>query len=60
MIAGFYLGRLLDQRAGTHPWFSLAGFLLGAFSGFWGTYKFIMSEFDDKKEKKKDRGRGQG
>ncbi|HHV61643.1 MAG TPA: AtpZ/AtpI family protein [Firmicutes bacterium] len=49
MIAGFYLGRLLDQRAGTHPWFSVSGFLVGALSGFWGTYKFIMSEFDDKK-----------
>lgn len=33
IAAGYYVGVLLDRRAGTH-WIALVGFLLGCYTGF--------------------------
>ena len=38
MAGGYYLGRYLDKRFGTH-WLALGGFLLGCYAGFRALYK---------------------
>ncbi len=40
-VAGFYLGKLLDNYFGTSPFIMLAGVLLGLATGIWGIVAFI-------------------
>jgi F0F1-type ATP synthase assembly protein I len=34
MAVGYYVGRWIDTKAGTTPWLSLVGFLIGIYAGF--------------------------
>jgi ATP synthase protein I len=48
MALGYYLGRFLDRKLGTH-WIALAGFLLGCAAGFrnlWRTAKKMERELE--------------
>ena len=38
VVAGLVAGWLMDRWLGTHPWFLVAGIVLGAVAGF---YQFI-------------------
>ncbi len=42
IIIGVVGGFLLDEAAGTAPWLTLLGLLLGLLAAFYGGYRMIM------------------
>jgi F0F1-type ATP synthase assembly protein I len=39
---GFLVGRWVDHRWHTTPWFTVAGILLGFGGGLWAAYRTLM------------------
>ncbi|WP_378951080.1 AtpZ/AtpI family protein [Pelosinus sp. sgz500959] len=42
IIAGIFLGRLIDGYFGSQPWATIGGIVLGMITGLYTTYKKIM------------------
>lgn len=52
VVAGVLLGRFIDHRLKTAPWFMILGLLIGAFAGFYNIFK-VAAEVEEQ-EKSKD------
>jgi F0F1-type ATP synthase assembly protein I len=50
MVAGVFLGRVLDKHLGTEPWLLLCGSLLGMGAGFYHFFKVVLKPKDDGKK----------
>lgn len=46
-LLGFYIGRALDSRFGTEPWFLAAGVLVGVAIGIVGIVQTMQRFFND-------------
>src|SRR5215510_2262374 len=62
ILVGFFGGRWLDGKLGTHGWLTMIGFLLGTFAGFRGLYRAAVkmrkeTETEDERERRAGDGR---
>jgi len=48
IIAGFYVGKWLDNRFHTEPWFLVVGILMGLLIGMLGVIQIISRFWKDK------------
>lgn len=46
VLLGAFLGHWLDLRFKTSPWLTIAGFILGAASGFYNFYRLIKRDLE--------------
>jgi ATP synthase protein I len=66
ILAGFFGGRWLDGKLGTHGWFALIGFVLGTIAGFRSLYRAAVkmrkeTEAEDERERRaRDGDEGDG
>jgi F0F1-type ATP synthase assembly protein I len=63
ILLGFFGGRWLDEKLGTHGWLTVIGFVLGTIAGFRSLYRAAVkmrkeTEADDERERgaKRDAG----
>ena len=42
VVAGIFIGILLDRATGLSPMFAIIGVILGSVAAFWGVYKMIL------------------
>jgi len=50
ILLGVYLGRLVDKRYQTEPWFTVAGLLLGLIVAVVGVYHMLRSFIKEMQE----------
>jgi F0F1-type ATP synthase assembly protein I len=62
ILLGFFGGRWLDGKLGTHGWLTVVGFVLGAIAGFRSLYRAAVkmrkeTEAEDERERReRDQG----
>jgi ATP synthase protein I len=61
ILLGFFAGRWVDGKLGTHGWLTLVGFLLGVVAGFRSLYRAAVkmrkeTEAEDERERRSRRG----
>ena len=44
VVAGIFLGRLVDGYFDTYPWGAISGIVIGMISGMWAIYKKVVDE----------------
>jgi len=44
VVAGIFLGRLVDGYFETQPWGAIVGIVIGMISGMWAVYKKVVGE----------------
>ena len=64
VLAGFYAGRWLDEKFGTHGWLTLDRFGFGVAAGFRGLYQVAQkmrreTEAEDKRDRRRNGDNGQ-
>jgi ATP synthase protein I len=64
ILLGFFGGRWLDEKLGTHGWLTMTGFVLGTIAGFRSLYRAAVkmrkeTEAEDERERRA-RNRGGG
>ena len=47
ILAGYFLGSYLDEKAGSSPWITLLLLMLGVAAGFGWLYRMSISDKDD-------------
>jgi len=63
ILVGFFGGRWLDGKLGTHGWLTVIGFLLGSIAGFRSLYRAAVkmrkeTEAEDEREQRTRQGDG--
>ena len=52
ILAGWWLGRLLDRKLHTEPWLMLVGLLTGIVAGMVGVYHTVAHVFNNRSQPK--------
>ena len=53
IFLGVWGGLWLDGKAGTRPWLTIAGLIVGLAVAFYGVYRMILPVVDRKRDKRK-------